>query len=531
LLQLSILPLPLCGADAVPEKVHLGSRHFSSELRFLDAHGRERIFHGTNVIVKGPPWLPRLDRFDPLTSLVEEDFVYMKQVGINLLRLGVMWPGAEPVQGQYDEKYYADLRKIIKMAGSFGMHVLLDMHQDNLSEKFCGEGIPSWAVLPPKHSHLNFPVPLMLTPAHLGEDGFPTREACHHIFTKNLFEHGWASGQGAFATGYAYEALYTNKHNLTNVWGAFWAKTASVVRDLDNVLGFELINEPFAGNPYGDPLIMSPGIAESWRLQGAYDTLVQHIRQVDDKTLIFFAGTTWTNTHAAGFKHAPGGHQEANRSVFAYHYYDPPNPRAFEPYYATKRQDATRLGTGLMMTESCCGNLWEHVVPDLAANGHSWIHWEWKDFCREDNTTIKSSSQFAAYGACKTGFGAGPWSDDPVPDPVAMARFAVPYAPVVAGSLEGTWWNNSTGNFTLRFLADPSVPGPTEVFLGESFHFNTTDFTVSIAPNVLVAEHQPAAHRLLLTPRPNMSAVVPVVVQVTRRGNADVELGETTILV
>ena len=31
-------------------------------------------------------------------------------------------------------------------AAEYGIYTLLDMHQDVLSEKFCGEGIPDWAV-------------------------------------------------------------------------------------------------------------------------------------------------------------------------------------------------------------------------------------------------------------------------------------------------------------------------------------------------------------------------------------------------
>ena len=31
-------------------------------------------------------------------------------------------------------------------AATFGIYSLLDMHQDDLSNKFCGEGIPDWAV-------------------------------------------------------------------------------------------------------------------------------------------------------------------------------------------------------------------------------------------------------------------------------------------------------------------------------------------------------------------------------------------------
>ena len=31
-------------------------------------------------------------------------------------------------------------------AGQYGIYSLLDCHQDVLSEKFCGEGVPDWAV-------------------------------------------------------------------------------------------------------------------------------------------------------------------------------------------------------------------------------------------------------------------------------------------------------------------------------------------------------------------------------------------------
>jgi hypothetical protein len=34
----------------------------SGERGFVDTAGRERFFHGANVVVKGPPWLPATDR-------------------------------------------------------------------------------------------------------------------------------------------------------------------------------------------------------------------------------------------------------------------------------------------------------------------------------------------------------------------------------------------------------------------------------------------------------------------------------------
>ena len=40
---------------------------FTDFRRFKDVHGRERYFHGVNVVVKGPPWHPSTGSFDPDT--------------------------------------------------------------------------------------------------------------------------------------------------------------------------------------------------------------------------------------------------------------------------------------------------------------------------------------------------------------------------------------------------------------------------------------------------------------------------------
>ena len=54
--------------------------------RIVDSEGRERYFHGVNVVVKGPPWLPELQTFDPLTSFVEKDMQTLQELGLNAIR-------------------------------------------------------------------------------------------------------------------------------------------------------------------------------------------------------------------------------------------------------------------------------------------------------------------------------------------------------------------------------------------------------------------------------------------------------------
>lgn len=51
-----------------------------------------------------------------------------------------MWPGVEPAQGEFSDAYIKKLKSIVNAAAKRGIYTLLDMHQDVLSENFCGEG-------------------------------------------------------------------------------------------------------------------------------------------------------------------------------------------------------------------------------------------------------------------------------------------------------------------------------------------------------------------------------------------------------
>lgn len=55
--------------------------------RQVDVFGRERYFHGVNVVFKGPPWIPRTDGFDSRWSFSEKDMEYLAALGLNAIRL------------------------------------------------------------------------------------------------------------------------------------------------------------------------------------------------------------------------------------------------------------------------------------------------------------------------------------------------------------------------------------------------------------------------------------------------------------
>eukprot|EP00744_Colponema_vietnamica_P012164 GILI01017074.1.p1 GENE.GILI01017074.1~~GILI01017074.1.p1 ORF type:complete len:422 (-),score=92.93 GILI01017074.1:41-1306(-) len=391
-----------CSASDAPlSPISLRQRP-TGDRAFVDGSGRERIFHGVNAIVKGSPWHPRTDYFDARTSLTDLDFEILANLGMNTIRLGAMWPAIEPAPSQYNYTYLEVLSGIVASAARHGIYTLLDMHQDVLSEVFCGEGIPAWAV----RTTGAFPFPQFAGKRFTEQDyesssgyAFPTRQACAR--------HDWPTYHGSDAVGVAFEALYTDAE-IVHSWARMWAVVARFFRGRSEVLGLELINEPWAGDVYRHPSLLVPGNADRKRLQPAYDLINSYIRLQDDQRLIFFGAVTWAD-FGSGFEHGPGGAAYSNRSVFSFHYYEPPQLKHSMDFHMRRhRAGAMARQTGLMLTEfSAPGSGDSFADTAAAADKHltSWMFWEWKPFCRETEETLASPSQTAAWGACKTGYG------------------------------------------------------------------------------------------------------------------------------
>eukprot|EP00931_Biecheleriopsis_adriatica_P023946 TRINITY_DN15012_c0_g1_i2.p1 TRINITY_DN15012_c0_g1~~TRINITY_DN15012_c0_g1_i2.p1 ORF type:complete len:685 (+),score=124.34 TRINITY_DN15012_c0_g1_i2:75-2129(+) len=442
---------------------------------FVDSLGRERIFHGTNAIAKGPPWVPDSRSFSNDISMSAEDFVWMQKLGLNLLRLGVMWPGYEPERGSYNETYLDEVDRIVRLAADHGIYTLLDMHQDGFSEHFCGEGFPSWAVKRAKGTLLSkaFPEPFdhldnktdYYVEARLGgSPRIPTRKACHtHNIGPGWHEVDQESSQ-------AYQALWDNWEGIGDAWAAMWARVARKFKGRPEILGLELINEPFNGDFYHDPPIIvpppNPHNADKLNLQPAYDRVSAAVRAVDDNVLIFFAGVTSDN-FGPGFTAAPGGAQYANRSVLAYHFYKPPQTSAKDQVH-NNLAAARRLGTGAMLTETSDGDGLMEIkeAADAADVGlQSWAGWEWKNFFREGEGLVPIESQLAAWGANKTGV--GPLWQNGAPDVSFQRDNARTFASAVAGDIVEMYFDTKYASFHLQYKTKEGVDMqvPTEIFL------------------------------------------------------------------
>ena len=64
---------------------------------FYDEAGRVRIFHGGNRIQKAFPWY-----FEDMANS-DDEFALLKQMGVNVVRLGYMWTGLCPRPGFYNQ--------------------------------------------------------------------------------------------------------------------------------------------------------------------------------------------------------------------------------------------------------------------------------------------------------------------------------------------------------------------------------------------------------------------------------------------
>ena len=442
---------------------------------FVDSFNRQRIFHGTNAVVKGPPWIPDVTEFSQDISLTDEDFQLMKRLGLSVVRLGVMWAGVEPVQrGHYNESYLDVVEDIVTRGAKYGIYFLLDMHQDSMHEFFCGEGLPTWAVKSDglKNYFGKFPEPLAKPYVEKDANNFPVRSDCNR--------YKWAVYYATESQSSAWQALWENIDGIADAWGDMLAHVALRFKNVSSVLGIEMINEPYAGDIYHYPGIaipLKPYSADYKNMQSAYDLVSKKINEADENRLIFFAGLPWDD-FGSGFDHAPS-HNPA-KSVLAYHYYccgdGPQFPNSSKFQIEVQRNVARKLNTGTMMTETFAPDQFDqfYLKNGVADNCdrflQSWATWEWKTFCRESNESVHGKSQWAEYGSCKTGYGV-PWNVT-TNRPFKAKYLARTHARAVSGNITSMKFDAQTGKFELRYELDLTIKMPSEIFMSTEYYYH-----------------------------------------------------------
>lgn len=98
--------------------------------QILDSQGRSRLFHGMDITYKSAPYVPRISSGPANLSFTSDDAKLLSSLGVNLILLGVMWSGVEPIRGEYDMGYISQMKAIVSLLDQYNIYVIIEHHQD-----------------------------------------------------------------------------------------------------------------------------------------------------------------------------------------------------------------------------------------------------------------------------------------------------------------------------------------------------------------------------------------------------------------
>jgi endoglycosylceramidase len=214
------------GPGAWAEEARAAARFVSvSGERFVDPEGRHLLLHGLNIVDKSADWSHN-------HWLNESGYAAMKEWGFNCVRLGFTWASVEPEPGRYSDTCLAEIEKRVAWAARNGLYVFLDMHQDLFSMKY-SDGAPEWATLTDGKPHV--------APGAVWSDAYFTSLA-----VQAAFDNFYANKPGPDGVG------------LQDHYTRAWRHVAERFAKNPTVIGYDLMNEPFAGSlvPLGMLLVM-----------------------------------------------------------------------------------------------------------------------------------------------------------------------------------------------------------------------------------------------------------------------------------
>jgi endoglycosylceramidase len=251
--------------------------------------GQVVLMHGANEVYKVAPYEPSASGFN------EEDAAFLAANGFNVVRLGVIWSAVEPEPGVYDTDYLDSINATVQMLADHGIYTIVDMHQDNYSEAFQGEGAPAWAT---RDGGLPNP-----------KQGFPG-----NYFLNPAEWHAWDSFWG--------NAPASNGLGLEDNYAQSWETIASYFSGNSAVIGYDIMNEPFPGSSWVSTLLGSQFFGQQ-QLSPMYNQVAAAIRAVDPNTSLYIEPANPAVTEVGAILGAPislGTIKDPN-TVLTYHGY------------------------------------------------------------------------------------------------------------------------------------------------------------------------------------------------------------------
>jgi endoglycosylceramidase len=265
----------LCMAQEFPFATEAAAPLHVDGRLIKDRQGRSVVLRGINISgdSKIPPFVPITEAtmLDPLPGW-----------GINTLRLLFTWEAFEPNRCVYDSAYLQYYEQVVDWANERGLYVIVDFHQDAYSRYSidgCGEGFPEWAI----YSGIDRKEP-------------DNSKACESWGTKMLFDlthhdtwyHFHADSEGA-RSRYIFMTRVVAEH----------------MSDHPNVIGYELINEPWGNDD---------------ELASFYNEVGAAIREQHPSAILFVPPHALLSSGMGGNNVAK---PEFSNFVYSPHFYDP----------------------------------------------------------------------------------------------------------------------------------------------------------------------------------------------------------------
>lgn len=431
-----------CGDDGdprVPAPPQSEGRHPAF---VTDADGRSLLLRGLNVSSSA--------KDDPLRMpwVTQEDLVRLRQWGFNAVRFLVFWDAIEPQPGQYDREYLARVRERVDWCARAGLMVVLDMHQDVFGKfAFDGKplgfnGAPAWAAR---------------------TDGLP-----HQIVQPWALTYLQPGVRRAFDNFWKAEGPHAD---VQEHYVAMWREVAAYFHDHPGVIGYDLMNEPFAGSAaagqwgplrVGDP--ERSRMFEETLLTSFYQRLIDSIRTVDAEKWIFFEPLALpaNNGGPSYVGKLTDPRRGRPRLVYAPHFYafepevnnffDPSVTPEMDSWHGQRRAELLSRGEPLVVGEfglpwSAGGDPLGYLakaltVFDDVASG--WFYWSYDP------------------GSW------GPVTGDARTETPLLPVLVQPYARSVAGRPLRYRFDRETRRYEIEFVDDPALSVPTEVFVPAS---------------------------------------------------------------
>ena len=380
--------------------------------------GHAVLLHGLNEVYKIPPYEPAASGFSA------DDAAFLAANGFTVVRLGVIWAAVEPAPGVIDTAYLDSIGRTVQTLANHGVYSLIDMHQDNYSTTFGGEGAPGWATQPGRLPNLDFgfPASYYLNPAE-----------------NHAWDRFWVNAPAPDGVG------------LLDHYATTWEHVADYFAGNPAVVGYEIMNEPWPGSSWIATLFGDSFFAYE-QLVPMYDQMAAAIRAVDPDTPVFFEPTSPAVAEIAQLLGLPDPMRMIAdpNAVYAFHNYcsdlsfGPSCSQIANLLAGEAAEFATAHDIPAFMSEFGATSDTGRIADEMRSADTRWIGWaEWAYTGKGDITTTASpDAEALVYDPALPPTGGNVNTGN-------LAVLASPYPQSVAGT-PGPW-SFSGDTFRMRY--------------------------------------------------------------------------------